>query len=167
MVFTARMSGRGRRCAVVLWFDLCLFHACQPTLNAQEACARRLRPRRLGPKSNRVLGRAPLEPSLTFHSSRTSRRKRRGRNNRSSRVSPVASTPPTRRESTGKLLRRSTEQVVQQNGPGDADVERVHARIIRGRADLDQRVARAPHGRPQALALTANHQDRRLCRIQT
>ena len=31
VVFTARMSGRDRRCAVVLWFDLCLFHACQPT----------------------------------------------------------------------------------------------------------------------------------------
>ena len=35
------------------------------------------------------------------------------------------------------------QQVVQQDGPGDADIQRVHARVIRGSADLDQRVARA------------------------
>ena len=37
---------------------------------------------------------------------------------------------------TGKLLRRPTEQVVQQNGPGDADIQRVHARVLYRGADL-------------------------------
>ena len=164
MVFTARMCGGcGRRCASFcgLIYDLSRAPA---DAYVRSSRARRPRPRQAEIKSGFKGARGGLRKDLSGVSFRG--KKPVGRNRCVSGQSGARSTPLTRK-GTQALLRRPTEQVVQQNGPRHPNVERVHARVIRGRADLDQRVARAPHGRPQALALTANHQDRRLCRIQT
>ena len=154
----------GQRCAVFLWLIYGLSRVASVTRNAQQERARRRRCPIAKIKSGfRARPERPPWRKLSFHRPLEETVRYRG----AARRRLDAADADGEGAQGSYLLRRPTEQVVQQNRPGDANIQRVHARIIRGRADLHQRVARAPHGRPQALALTANHQDRRHRWIQT